>query len=105
MPNLYFWEPEKQNHGILHAVLAWDDCDRVLGCASTTRLGPEFPTESMNVGGAAMVAILYVHPDEANQVWVAGFYRIDTDATKIHDALGTLKRIPAVMTGINGSRC
>lgn len=105
MPNLYFWEPGCQNHGILHAVLAWDECDRVLGCAPRTRLGPDFPTESMNVGAAARVAILYVRPDEASQVWVAGFYRIDADATKIHDALGTLERLPVVVTGINGSRC
>jgi hypothetical protein len=102
MPNLYFWEPGNQNHGILHAVLAWDECDRVLDCMSATRLGAEFPTGSMNVGGSAQVAILYVRPDEANQVWVAGFYRIDADATKIHEALGTLKRIPAIITGING---
>jgi hypothetical protein len=102
MPNLYFWEPETQSHGILHAVLAWDECDRVLDCASAIPLGPEFPTGSMNVGSSATVAVLYVHPDEANKVWVAGFYRIDADATKIHEALGTLSRTPAIIARING---
>src|ERR1700722_604991 len=101
MPNLYFWEPESQNHGILHAVLAWDECDRVLGCASATRIGAEFPAGSMNVGGSARVAILYVHPDEANKTWLAGFYRIDADAAQIREAFGMLKRIPALITGID----
>jgi hypothetical protein len=101
MPNLYFWEPENQSHGILHAVLAWDECDRVLGCASATNLGADFPTGPVNVGSSATVAILYVRPDEANKVWVAGFYRVDTDVVKIHEALGTLKRFPDIVTGTN----
>jgi hypothetical protein len=101
MPNLYFWEPEQQNHGILHAVLAWDECDRVLGCASATCLGAEFPTGSRNSDSPARIAILYVHPEEANQLWVAGFYRVDADAMKIHEALGNLKQIPTTDTGTN----
>ena len=105
MPNLYFWEPENQNHGILQAVLAWDECDRVLGSASAANLGAEFPTGSANVGSSATAPILYMRPDEANEVWVAGFYRVDADVTKIHKALGTQKRIPSVIPGMNGSRC
>lgn len=104
MPNVYFWDPEIQNHGILHAVLAWDECDRVLDCASATHLGAEFPTGSINLGGSATVAILYVRPDEASEVWVAGFYRIDADVPKIREAIETLKRTPS-FTRTNGKRC
>jgi hypothetical protein len=105
MPNVYFWEPEIQNHGILHAVLSWGECDRVLGFASATRLGAEFPTGSINLCGSATVAILYVHPEEANEIWIAGFYRIDADVTIIREAIRALRRTPSVLTGINGSRC
>jgi hypothetical protein len=105
MPNVYFWEPEIQNHGILHAVLSWDECDRVLDCASATRLGEEFPTGSIDLDGSATVAILYVRPEEANDVWTAGFYRIDADVTKIREAIRALKRTPSMLTGMNRSRC
>ena len=91
MPNLYFWEPENQSHGILHAVLPWEDCDRVVDRASAIRLGDEFPTESINGNSHATVAILYVRPEEANEEWLAGFYRLDADVTEIRERFGTLK--------------
>ena len=105
MPNVYFWEPEIQNHGILHAVLSWDECDRVLGSTSATHLGAEFPSGSINLDGSPTVAILYVRPEEANGVWIAGFYRIDADVTIIREAIRTLKRTQSILTGINGQRC
>ena len=85
MPNLYFWEPEKQNHGILQAVLPWEASDRVVDRALAIRLGDEFPIELLSGAGCAVV-ILYVRPEEANEDWIAGFYRIDADLTGIHAA-------------------
>jgi hypothetical protein len=94
MPNLYFWEPEKQNHGILQAVLPWEDCDRVVARASAIRLGDEFPTESPDRASHAAVVILYVRPEEANEKWFPGFYRIDSDVTEIREALVAAPKMP-----------
>jgi hypothetical protein len=91
MPNLYFWEPEMQNHGILQAVLPWEDCERVIDRASAIRLGDEFPSRPIHGCAHATLAILYVHPEEANENWFAGFYHIDADVMEIHDGLVTLK--------------
>jgi hypothetical protein len=86
MPYLYFWEPESQNHGILQAVLPWEDCDRVFDRASAIRLGDEFPKGPINRYGQATVVIFYVLPEEANEKWLAGFYHLDADVTEIREA-------------------
>jgi hypothetical protein len=104
MPNVYFWEPEIQNHGILHAVLSWDECDRVLDSASATHLGADFPSGSIDLWGSATVAILYVRPEEATDVWMAGFYRIDADPMMIRERIRTFKKTPSISTGTNGRR-
>jgi hypothetical protein len=91
MPNFYFWEPETQSHGILHAVLPWEDCGRAVDCVSAIRLGEEFPAERINGNGQVTVAIPYVRPEEANEKWLPGFYRLDADVTEIHEGLRTLK--------------
>jgi hypothetical protein len=94
MPNLYFWEPEKQNHGILQAVLPWEDCERGVNRKSATRIGDEFPTESPNGTSQAVVVILYVRPEEANEKWFPGFYRIDSDVAEIREALVVAPKKP-----------
>jgi hypothetical protein len=104
MPNVYFWEPEIQNHGILHAVLSWDECDRVLDCATATHLGADFSSGSINLCGSATVAILYVRPEEANDVWTAGFYRIDADPMVIRERIRVFKKTPSIFAGTNGRR-
>jgi hypothetical protein len=91
MPNLYFWEPENQTHGILHAVLPWDECDRVINRALATRLGDEFPSRTNNGNTHGTLAILYVRSEEANEQWTAGFYRIDSDVTEIRNGLSAAK--------------
>jgi hypothetical protein len=91
MPNLYFWEPENQTHGILHAVLPWDECDRVINRSLATRLWDEFPSRSSNGSSHGTLAILYVRTEEANDQWSAGFYRIDADVTEIRNGLSTAK--------------
>jgi hypothetical protein len=95
MPYLYFWEPEDQNHGILQAVLPWGDCDRVIDSESAIRLGDEFPSGSINGHDGATVVILYVRAEEANDKWFAGFYRINTDVTKIYETLADVPENPA----------
>jgi|ERR1700723_147871 hypothetical protein len=90
MPNLYFWEPENQTHGILHAVLPWDECDRVINRSLATRLGDEFPSRSSNGSSHGTLAILYVRSEEANDQWSAGFYRIDADVTEIRNGLSAV---------------
>lgn len=84
MPNIYFWEPRHQSHGTLQAVLPWDHCERVIGPASATHLGAQFPTDSVNDSGT--LVILYVRPDEASDQWLSGF-RLNTDAATVHDAI------------------
>lgn len=98
MPNLYFCEPENQSHRILRAVLSWEECDHVVDRASATRLGSEFPIASIDGSSQTMIAILYVRPEEANEKWLAGVYRIDADVTDMNQALGTLNRIPAIVS-------
>ncbi len=87
MPNLYFWEPESQTHAILQAVLPWEACERVVSRKLATRIGDEFPTESPIETGRDSVVILYVRPEEANDHWFPGFYRIDSDVMEIREAL------------------
>jgi hypothetical protein len=94
MPKLYFWQPGNQSHGILQAVLPWKDCDRLVDRASALPVGDEFPTDSRNWNGQPTVAILHVHPEEANEKWIAGFYLLDMDIVEIHEGLRALKRSP-----------
>jgi hypothetical protein len=91
MPNLYFWEPENQTHGILHAVLPWDECNRVIDRALATRLGDEFPSRPNKWSAHPTLVILYVRSEEANQEWTSGFYRIDADVHEIRRGLSTVK--------------
>jgi hypothetical protein len=87
MPNLYFWEPESRSHGILQAVLPWDVCQRVVNRKLATHIGDEFPTGSPNGAGREALVILYVRPEEANDNWFPGFYRIDSNVMEIRKAL------------------
>lgn len=96
MPNLYFCEPENHSHRTLRAVLSWEECDRLVDRASAVHLGDDFPLGSVHGTNESTIAILYVCPEEANEKWLAGVYRIDADVTELNQALGTLKRIPAI---------
>ena len=98
MPKLYFWEPENQSHGILRAVLPWEDCDHVVDSVSAIHVGNEFPRRSINRSGQTTVAILYVCPEEANERWFAGFYLLKKDVTDINEALRILNRLPAIVS-------
>jgi len=95
MPHLYFCEPDNQSHGTLRAVLSWEECDHVVDRASAIRLGDEFPVGSINANGQTTVAVLYVRPEEANEKWFAGFYRMNVEVTEITKTLRILNRIPA----------
>ena len=105
MPNLYFCESEDQSRGMLRAVLSWEDCNRVVNYGSAIHLGDEFPSGSINGSCRSTVAILYVRPEEANEEWGAGFYRIDADVTEIDKALEAvtaqlpdMHRLPVTLT-------
>jgi len=98
MPDLYFLEPENHSHSTLRAVLSWEECDRLVDRTSAVRLGAEFPAGSINESNQSTIAILYVPPEEANEEWLTGVYRIEADVTDLNQTLGTLKRIPAIVS-------
>jgi hypothetical protein len=92
MPNLYFCQPHAKNQGMLRAVLSVHECERVVGRQHATYLGEQFPKVFNGPESAEDFALLSFHPDETAAGWQAGYYRLDSDLTKLNEALFALSR-------------
>ncbi len=92
MPSLYFCQPHAKNQGMLRAVLSVDECERVVSLHPATYVGDQFPKLANEQGAANDFAVLNFPPHETPAGWRPGFYRIDSDLTKLNESLLALSR-------------
>jgi hypothetical protein len=92
MPNLYFCQPHAKNQGMLRAVLSIKECERVVSQHSATYVGEKFPPVAEGQAANADFAVISFRADETTAQWRTGYYRLDSDLTKINEALLQLSR-------------
>jgi hypothetical protein len=92
MPNLYFCQPHAKNQGMLRAVLSVNECESVVREHAATYVGDEFPKLANEGGSASDFAVLKFPPNETPAGWRSGYYRLDSDLTKLNESLLALSR-------------
>jgi len=92
MPNLYFCQPHAKNQGMLRAVLSIHECERVVSEHPARYVGEQFPALGNGNGSTDDFAVISFRAEEITNVWRAGYYRLDSDLTKINEAILALTR-------------
>ena len=92
MPNLYFCQPHAKNQGMLRAVLSVPECDRVVSQHPATYVGEQFPQLVNQQEAANDFAVISFRPEETTTTWRSGFYRLDSDLTKLNESILALSR-------------
>lgn len=77
---------------MLRAVLSIDECERVVLEHSATYVGDQFPKLASDQAAANDFAVLNFPPNETPAGWRPGYYRLDSDLTKLNDSLLALSR-------------
>jgi hypothetical protein len=77
---------------MLRAVLTVRECDRVVSQHPVTYVGEQFPKVVTGLEPANDFAILSFRPEETTSNWRPGYYRLDSDLTKLNEALLALSR-------------
>jgi hypothetical protein len=92
MPNLYFCQPHAKNQGMLRAVLSVRECERVVSEHPATYVGESFPTLLNGGNSTNDFAVISFRADETTSSWRSGYYRLDSDLTKLNEAILALSR-------------
>jgi hypothetical protein len=92
MPNLYFCQPHAKNQGMLRAVLSINECERVISEHPATYVGDQFPSLGKDDGPASDFAVISFRAEETTKTFRPGYYRLDSDLTKINEAILALSR-------------
>ncbi len=87
MPTLYFCQPHAKNQGMLRAVLSIKECERVVSQHHATYVGEQFPKPADEKVTANDFAVLNFPPGETPVGWRPGYYRLDSDLTKLNESL------------------
>jgi hypothetical protein len=77
---------------MLRAVLSITECERVVKEHPATYVGDQFPKLADEQGTANDFAVLNFPPDEALPGWRPGYYRLDSDLTRVNESLLALSR-------------
>jgi hypothetical protein len=92
MPTLYFCQPHAKNQGMLRAVLSVNECERVVREHAATYVGDEFPKLATEQGPTNDFAVINFPANETPEGWRPGYYRLDSDLTKLNESLLALSR-------------
>jgi hypothetical protein len=92
MPTLYFCQPHAKNQGMLRAVLSIKECERVVSQHPATYVGQQFPKVADGQQAASDFAVLNFPANETPAGWQPGYYRLDSDLTKLNESLLALSR-------------
>jgi hypothetical protein len=92
MPNLYFCQPHTKNQGMLRAVLSVNECESVVRQYPAVYVGESFPAVGSNQDAASDFAVISFRPEETTPNWRPGYYRVDSDLTKLNESLLALSR-------------
>jgi hypothetical protein len=87
MPNLYFCQPHARNQGMLRAVLSVKECERVISEHPAVYVGESFPRLANEQESASDFAVISFRPEETTASWRVGYYRLDSDLTKLNESL------------------
>lgn len=77
---------------MLRAVLSVDESERVVSQHAATYVGDQFPKLANEQRTANDFAVLNFPPDETPAGWRPGYYRLDSDLTKLNESLLALSR-------------
>jgi hypothetical protein len=77
---------------MLRAVLSVNECESVVREHAATYVGDEFPKLANEGGSASDFAVLKFPPNETPAGWRSGYYRLDSDLTKLNESLLALSR-------------
>jgi hypothetical protein len=77
---------------MLRAVLSINECERVVSQHPATYVGDQFPKLESEHGQGSDFAVLSFPPNEAPAGWRPGYYRLDSDLTKLNESLLALSR-------------
>ena len=77
---------------MLRAVLSMTECESVVKQHPATYVGSEFPKLANEQVSAHDFAVLNFPPEETPAGWRPGYYRLDSDLTKLNEALLALSR-------------
>ena len=91
MPKVYFYEHSAGNHGVLRAVLSWEQVNQVVSIRRCFYMGDRFRVSPDQTDRSSQdFAVLSIDEDESNQEWQTGFYRVDASLTELNEALHRL---------------
>jgi hypothetical protein len=77
---------------MLRAVLSVNECERVVSQYAAVYVGNEFPKLANEQASASDFAVLNFPPNETPAGWRPGYYRLDSDLTKLNESLLALSR-------------
>jgi hypothetical protein len=77
---------------MLRAVLSVNECERVVSQYPATFVGDQFPKLAGDPGSTNDFAVLNFPPNETPAGWRSGYYRLDSDLTKLNESLLALSR-------------
>ena len=77
---------------MLRAVLSIHECERVVREHPATYIGEQFPSLANSNGAANDFAVISFRAEEITKAWRPGYYRLDSDLTKINEAILALSR-------------
>ena len=77
---------------MLRAVLSVNECVRVVSEHPATYVGEQFPKLGNEQAAGSDFAVLNFPPNEVPEGWRAGYYRLDSDLTKLNESLLALSR-------------
>jgi hypothetical protein len=77
---------------MLRAVLSVNECERVVSEHAATYIGDQFPKLTNEQGSASDFAVLNFPPNETLAGWRPGYYRLDSDLSKVNESLLALSR-------------
>lgn len=92
MPNLYFCQPHAKNQGMLRAVLSVPECETVIQKHPATYVGEQFPRMAPDQIAESDFAVINCAANETPAGWQPGYYRLDSDLTKLNESLLALSR-------------
>jgi hypothetical protein len=77
---------------MLRAVLSVNECDRVVSEHPATYVGEQFPALVNGNEAPNDFAILSFRAEETTSSWRPGYYRLDSDLTKLNESILALSR-------------
>ena len=77
---------------MLRAVLSVNECERVVSEHPATYVGEQFPALANGSGAVNDFAVLSFRAEETTSAWRPGYYRLDSDLTKLNESILALSR-------------